>query len=366
MQKKLIGSGAVLLGVLAAPHMAAAAVYTVACGTNGSSDLVQNQLQAIGSSSGNTIVVTGTCVGDLSVTHADRLGISGLTLNGDLVVDSAVTVTFGGLRLTGTLALVNARRTTFNNTVVNGQVQLRGSVAVFNGLTVPAGASSLGANSISCQGQSDCTFYSLALAGSGTGAGNGSAGLTAGSASRLSLYGGTITGFDIGVLVWNNAMAFLGTGCDNVNIQSNLTTGVYVTDGGVAKIEGLSATDAALDGCAGPSHGYITGNGSYGVLVDGGGSAFLFQTAISGHSIDGLRVQHGSTVRVRSSTIDAATTSGRSARVKAQAHLYFDELSNGPAASSTLAGPVCITGNSSIDTDNSSTVINSQSACTSP
>jgi hypothetical protein len=51
--------------------------------------------------------------------------------------------------------------------------------------------------------------------------------------------------------------------------------------------------------------------------------------------------------------------------VKAQAHLYFDELDNGPAASSTLAGPVCLTGNSSVDTDNSASVVNVTTICSS-
>jgi hypothetical protein len=61
--------------------------------------------------------------------------------------------------------------------------------------------------------------------------------------------------------------------------------------------------------------------------------------------------------------IDAATTSGRSARVKALAHLYFDEQEAGPAAGSTLAGPVCVTGSATVDTENSSTVLTVQKSC---
>jgi hypothetical protein len=110
----------------------------------------------------------------------------------------------------------------------------------------------------------------------------------------------------------------------------------------------------------------IANNGRFGVLADGGGNAYLYLTTISGHSIDGIRVQHGSTVRVRSSTVDAASASGRSARVTNQAHLYFDEQGNGPAASSALAGPVCVTGTSSVDTDNSSTVITTTATCGPP
>jgi hypothetical protein len=69
---------------------------------------------------------------------------------------------------------------------------------------------------------------------------------------------------------------------------------------------------------------------------------------------------------VRSSKIDAASASGRSARVKAQAHLYFDEQEAGPGAGSSLAGPVCTTGGSTADTDNSSTVITVVTSCPGP
>jgi hypothetical protein len=79
-----------------------------------------------------------------------------------------------------------------------------------------------------------------------------------------------------------------------------------------------------------------------------------------------VRVTNGSTARIRSSTLSASTASGRSARLKSQAHLYFDEGSNGPAAGSTLAGPVCITGNSTVDTDGSATMVNVTTTCSSP
>jgi hypothetical protein len=73
-------------------------------------------------------------------------------------------------------------------------------------------------------------------------------------------------------------------------------------------------------------------------------------------------VQNGSVMRVRSSTIGAAGT-GRSARVKGQAHLYFDEQEAGPSAGSSLAGQVCVTGSSTVDTDNSSTVVSVVTSC---
>lgn len=149
-------------------------------------------------------------------------------------------------------------------------------------------------------------------------------------------------------------------------MQSNLSIGVYSTDGGVVKIEGQSAADAAASGCSGPTLVSIASNGRYGVLADGGGNAYLYLTSITGHTLDGIRVQHGSTMRLRSSSIDAATASGRSGRVMNQANLFFDEQGNGPAASSTLAGPVCVSGNSSVDTDNSATVVTTVATCASP
>jgi hypothetical protein len=369
MYKRTILSGVISLGALLGPKIAAATTYTVNCGTNGSAAVVQSQVDAVGSTPGNTLAVTGTCVGSVTVSRADRLSVSNLSLTGSLTLDSSVMVSFSGLHLSGDLNLLNTRKATFSGAVVNGPVTVnRGSLGSFSGLTMSSWSDSSGVHdpSFDCIGQSECTVSGLSISGSGTAAGTGAAGLLAASASRLNVYGGTISGFDIGVQVWNNATAFLTPICDDINIQSNLSTGVYTTDGGIAKIEGMSAADAAASGCVGIPHVFIARNGRFGVLADGGGNAYLYLTAISGHSIDGVRVQHGSTVRVRSSTIDAATASGRSARVTSQAHLYFDEQGNGPTASSTLAGPVCVAGTSSVDTDNSSTVIATTATCGSP
>lgn len=65
---------------------ATAASYTVDCGSNGSSDLVQSQLEAIESSPDNTLNVTGTCEGDLYVKAANRLTVSGINLHGNILV----------------------------------------------------------------------------------------------------------------------------------------------------------------------------------------------------------------------------------------------------------------------------------------
>jgi hypothetical protein len=298
------------------------------------------------------------------------LSISNLILNGYLTLDSSVMVTLSNLKLTGAdLYITNTRNAIFSAPVVNGTITTnRGTFARFIGLTMAGWSDSSGAHEpiINCTDQSECTFSGLTLSGSGTSSGPGHVGVLAGSASRLNVYGGTISGFDVGVQVWNNATAFLTPICADLNIQFNSSMGVYVADGGIAKLEGLSAADATASGCSGPSHFVLTHNGSYGVLADGGGNAYLYQATIDGHTIDGIRVQHGSTVRVRSSTIDAATTTGRSARVMSQAHLYFDEQANGPAAGSTLAGPVCATDTSSADTANSSTVITTTASCGSP
>jgi hypothetical protein len=370
MIKQFMFSATTALVGLLQFHGASAAVYTADCGPNGSSSIVQNQLDTIASSANNLLQVTGSCVGDVDITRADRLTVSGLTLTGNLSMDSSVLVSIPGLKLTGQLGLVNTRRTTLTNAIVNGEADVSGSSQVrFQGLTMAPWTDGSGTHDpqIICAGQSECTLVSLSLTGSGTALGSGNAGLYAVSASRLTLTGGLITGFDIGVQVWNNATAFLMPNCATLSIQSNLSTGVFVADGGIVKIEGQSAADATGSGCSGPFDVSIAGNGRYGVLADGGGNAYLNLTAIQRHSLDGIRVQHGSTVRVRSSYIDAATVSGRSARVMSQAHLYFDEQSNGPTASSILAGSVCVMGNSNVDTSNSSTVILSpMDACSTP
>jgi hypothetical protein len=368
MRKSVWLAAIMLLGLGSGPLWATS--YTVNCGTGGPASLVQANLNAIGSSAQNTVSVSGTCVGDLTITGATQLTLSGLVLTGNLTIDSSTLVSLGSLQLTGgSLYLTNTHRANVGVAQINGDVSANhGSQISFSALTMASWSDSAGVHdpSVNCLGQSECTFVSLNMTGSGTTAGTGNVGVLAASGSRLNVYGGTITGFDIGVQVWNNATGFLTPNCTNLNIQGNLTTGVFVSDGGIAKIEGLSVADAASLGCSGASSIYISHNGSYGLLADGGGNAYLYVAAISGHAIDGIRVQHGSIVRVRSSTIDAATSSGRSARLKAQSHLYFDEQANGPTASSTLAGPVCVTGNATVDTDNSATAVNVTTSCTLP
>jgi hypothetical protein len=368
IKRFMFSATAVLVGLLEF-HDASAAVYTADCGTNGSSSIVQIQLDIIASSANNLLKVSGTCVGDLDITRADRLTVTGLTLTGNLSLDASVLVSIPSLKLTGQLELYNTRETSLSNVVVNGGVDVRGSQVYFQKLTMVPWTDASGTHdpSFMCSSQSECTVGSLNLTGSGTALGTGNAGLYAVSASRLTVNGGLITGFDIGVQVWNNATAFLMPNCATLTIQSNLSTGVFVADGGIVKIEGQSVADSTSSGCSGPFDVSIAGNGRYGVLADGGGNAYLNLTAIQRHSLDGIRVQHGSTVRVRSSYIDAATVSGRSARVMSQAHLYFDEQSNGPTASSILAGPVCVMSNSTVDTDNSSTVVlTPANACNTP
>jgi hypothetical protein len=99
------------------------------------------------------------------------------------------------------------------------------------------------------------------------------------------------------------------------------------------------------------------------VLAEGAGNAYLYDVQISGHSTDGVLVQDGASAKVLSSTIDTASSTGRSARVRAQSILWFDEEQNGPTARSVLHGPVCVIGNSYVDTNNSSTQVRTQQNC---
>lgn len=341
--------------VLSGPATALAA-NTIDCGTNGSVAVVQNAINAIGSVP-SSLTITGTCVGNLNVTRADRLTITGLSLSGNLIIESAVLSSFPNLHLSGSLFVRNSRRMTFANTVMSGNIQVTaGSAVNFSGLVqtplTENGETTYGFN---CVGQSECSLDDITITGSG--AATPGVAVLAASASRLNVFAGTISGFDIGVQVWHNATAFIMPSCGNLNIQSNRLAGVRVTDSGMVKIE---SPTLATNGCTGLVS--LSNNGNYGVLADGGGNAYLYGVAISGHSLDSVRVTNGSTARIRSSTLGAAA-SGRSATVKSQAHLYFDEQDNGPTASSSLAGTVCVTGNSSLDTDNSSTVLNVPMAC---
>jgi len=72
---------ATLLGLSAIATPASAGTYTVDCGTNGPTSLVQNQLAAI-TGAHNVLTVTGTCSGDLQLSAIDSMTISGLSMTG--------------------------------------------------------------------------------------------------------------------------------------------------------------------------------------------------------------------------------------------------------------------------------------------
>jgi hypothetical protein len=357
------------LGAIAAfsSNDAHATVFTINCGVGGPTTALQAQITSIGASPGHQINVTGTCVGDIDTSRADRLTISGLNLTGSVSMQVAQSMRFMNLNLDGPLLLINTRNSTFSGTKIRGDVTLtRGSQANFINFTSDVWKDGTGVHdpAFNCIGQSECTLVAASLTGGS--ATPTSVGVLAASASRLNFQSGTITGFGTGLQAWNNATAFVTANCDPITIKGNLTQGVTALDSGVVKVFGLSKQDAIDLGCPGAVTVDVASNGSFGVFADGGGNAYLQHTNIAGHKLDGVRVQHGSTVRVRSSKIDAATATGRSARVKAQAHLYFDEQEAGPSAGSSLAGPVCVTGSSTADTDNSSTVITVVTSCPGP
>lgn len=353
-----------LSAIAFAPHAANATIFTINCGVSGPTTALQAQITSIGSSPGHQINVLGTCVGDVDTSRADRLTISGLSLTGSLTMQVANSLRFPNLTIEGAITLLNTRNTTFTNTKIKGDITLaRGSQASFTNITSSPWTDATGTHDpiFSCIGQSECTLNFASLSGAGTTA--TSVGVLAASASRLNFTAGTISGFGTGLQAWNNATAFVTANCDPITIKGNLVQGVTALDSGVVKLFGTSKQDAIDLGCPGPVVVEVAGNGTYGVFADGGGNAYLQNTSISGHKIDEVRIQHGSVMRVRSSKIDAAGATGRSARVKAQAHLYFDEQEAGPSAGSSLAGPVCVTGSSTADTDNSSTVITVVTSC---
>lgn len=365
MYKRVSLSAAVLLGWALSPQMAAAGgSYTVACGSGGSTSLIQTQLTAMAGTTGNSLSVTGTCSGTLTVSDFDQLIISGLTLSGDLLLVGSRNVTFNSLNVTGSLTVGESRNTVLNNTTVTGWVQaVQGSRVSFNQLTLNPGTDSSGAlaEGFTCAGASTCNLDSFTLRGTQAPAGGSLIpGALAASGSTLTLASGSITGFDIGIQAWNHATALLLPSCANLSINANGTMGVYVRDSALVKAQGFGSA-AASSSC--PGQISITSNGQYGVLSEGAGNAYLYDVQISGHSTDGVLVQDGGSAKILSSTIDAASGTGRSARVRAQSILWFDEEQNGPSARSVLHGPVCVIGNSYLDTNNSSTQVRTQQSC---
>jgi len=314
---------------------------------------------------GDALTVTGTCVGGtLAITRRDSLSIVGLSMRGDLRLTAATHISFSGLTLTGSLSAADHSSLGASNTVLNGGIQIIGNSSVaFDTLTITQTYdpnSTLAGSGIVCLQGSDCRFSATTVSGTPSGDPlSPSIGIQAASASRFNFGSGRITGFDQGVHVWNHATAFFNPDCDSLVIDSNKSIGVYVRDGGTVKLEGL--TPPISGSCWGIV--IIANNGNYGLLAEGGGLGFLYRAQVQGHAIDGIRVQSGSVVKVRSSAIDAATGTGRSAWVKSQSHLWFDEEVYGPSASTTLAGPVCVTNNSSVDTDNSATMPTTTASC---
>ena len=352
-----------------APREAHAASFTIDCGASGPPTALQAQISSFGSTPNNQINVLGTCVGDLDVSRTDRLTITNLSLTGSLSSNAANTLRLFNLTLNGSLTILATRNSSVSTATIRGDIYIqRGSQVSFTALTGNPWTDSTGTHDpvFACAGQSECSLNGAVLTGTGTS--STSVGVVAASGSRLNFYSGTITGFGTGLLSWNNAIAFVMPICDPLVIRGNREMGVSVSDSGMVKIAGMSAQDAALNGCTvtTPITVDINANGKYGVLADGGGNAYLQLARITGHTLDGVRVQHGSIMRIRNSQIDAATTSRRSARVKASAHLYFDEQEAGPTARSTLSGPVCVTTSGTVDTENSATTLTIVRTCSGP
>lgn len=358
-------AAAVLIGWALSPQMATAGgSYTVACGSGGSTSLIQTQLTAIAGTTGNSLGVTGTCSGTLVIADVDQLNFSGLTLNGDLVLSDSKNVNITGLTVTGTVTVTESRDTRFFMATVTGYAQvLQGSRVSFNQFALNPGTDSSGAlaEGFTCSGMSTCNLDGFTLRGTPSStAGSHIPGALAASGSTLTLASGTISGFDIGVQAWNHATALFLPSCANLNISGNSTMGVWVRDSGLIKAQGFGPA-ASSSSC--PGQIVIASNGQYGVRSEGAGNAYLYDVQISGHSVDGVLVQDGASARVMSSTIDAASGTGLSARVRAQSVLWFDEDQNPPTGKSVLLGPVCSTGNSHVDTHNSSTQVVIEHSC---
>lgn len=365
MYTRLCLSTATLLGLSTVCTSAFAGTYAVDCGTNGPTSLVQNQVAAI-TGTHNALTVTGTCSGDLQLAALDSLTISGLTMTGTLALSAATHISVQGATISGELLATDHSSLTVSNSTVNGIVQLMHETSgTFSNLTVANWvdpASGTASSGILCSTSSECSFSNTNVSGVPSGdVTTPSIGVQAVSGSRFNFASGQISGFDWGVHVWNNATAFFNPYCGNLSINSNKSIGVYVRDGGVVKLEGTPAGS----GCA-AANVIISNNGNYGMLAEGGGLGFLYLAHITGHTLDGLYIQDGSVVKVRSSSIDRAASTGRSATVRANGHLWFNEETAGPTAASTLAGTVCVTTNSSVDTYNSATVVKESSPCPTP
>jgi zona occludens toxin (predicted ATPase) len=76
MYPRIVFVSFLILASVAQSPRAAATTYTADCGANGSAAVVQNQVNVIGSTPNSALQVTGTCVGDVRISRADRLTVS--------------------------------------------------------------------------------------------------------------------------------------------------------------------------------------------------------------------------------------------------------------------------------------------------
>ena len=122
MYQRIAFASFFILAALSPSQRAQAATYAADCGTNDASSIVQNQLNAIGSSPSNTLQVTGTCVGDLTISRADRLTITGLVVTGTVSVSNSIQVGLLTARINGQVFISNSRPTQLNAVAVTGWV----------------------------------------------------------------------------------------------------------------------------------------------------------------------------------------------------------------------------------------------------
>jgi len=163
----------------------------------------------------------------LFLSAATHIGIQGVTVSGELLATDHSTLNVSNSTVNGVIQLMHETSGSFSNLTVAKWVD-PGTGTVSSGIV--------------CGMSSECSFSNTNVSGVPSGdVTTPSIGIQAVSASRLNFASGRISGFDWGVHVWNNATAFFSPYCANLSIDSNRSIGIFVRDGGVAKLEGSPA-----------------------------------------------------------------------------------------------------------------------------
>lgn len=229
--------------------------------SNALAALKNNPMSASGP---NTVLISGTCNEDVSISAMNNLTLQGnptATINGSangngaLFVTDLQNLTVNNIVITGSGVFCAAATCHFNNDTVQNTV----GAGIVSG---PSGFVTVNASTVQQNGGPGLQIHSngnLVVAGS-TVQGNAGAGISIQSGASL--------------IVTQQAQGYILTGPANTVIQNNGTDGIFADVNSTVKVFFTA----------------ITGNGRDGLRIQGGSKALVGVTSITGNTGHGVRI----------------------------------------------------------------------------